>query len=398
MSLYQIWKENPEQIRNKRIDQIVGFAGDGKLGDNNSAPEEFRLFLSRVPAEMLGRYVEDCLTSGFKDSGLALQDIVNEIARRLGFLVEAGRYRGTKNEIGHDGIWTGPNGQAIVAEVKTTDAYRLAMDTVATYRRRLIEAGRLTEEDSSILVIVGREDTGELEAQIRGSRHAWDVRLISIDALIRLMLIRQELDDPGAEAQIRSILVPREYTRVDEIIDLVFSTTEDILEDSPAGIDAAGEESGREAKEREKPVSFNVASAAHISAHLGVDLTKKSRITFADLDAGLTVTCAVSKEYLDAKGAGYWFAFHPHQLETLSESDEAFAAFGCGSANQIALLPVSFLKSQLDGMNQTQRDDGRSYWHIQIHHQGDQWVLHRRKGEDWPDITEMMLLPRAETT
>lgn len=391
MSLYQIWKENPSQIRDKRVDQIIGFAGDGKLGDNNSAPEEFRLFLARVPADMLARYAEDCLTSSFKDSGLALQDIVNELAHRLGFVVEAGRYRGTRSEIGHDGIWTDPDGHAIVAEVKTSDAYRLPIEKLASYRGRLIKAGSISEEDSSILIIVGREDTGELEAQIRGSRHAWDVRLISIDALIRLVQIRQDLDDPGAEARVRSLLVPHEYTRVDEIIDLVFSTTADILEESPEDLDA-DHESTKEAKERDKPVSFNAACATRISEKLGVDLTKQSRITFTDLDAGLTVTCAVSKEYTDPKGAGYWFAFHPHQLEKLSESDKAFAAFGCGSAHQIAIFPLDFLEAQLDAMNQTHQDDGRSYWHIQIHREGDRWVLHRRKGEEWPDISEMMLL------
>lgn len=394
MSLLQIWKDSPSQIRGKRVDQIIGFAGDGKLGDNNSAPDEFRAFLARVPAEMLATYAEDCLTNSFRDSGLALQDIVNEMANRLGFEVEAGRYRGAINEIGHDGIWTGPDRHSIVAEVKTTDAYRLPIETVASYRRRLIKAGRITEEHSSILVIVGREDTGELEAQIRGSRHAWDVRLISIDALTRLVQIRQELDDPGAEAQIRSLLVPKEYTRVDEIIDLVFSTTEDILEEGPEDFQADDAPSPGEAKKRAKPVSFNAACAERISSHLGVDLSRQSRITFADLDAGLMVTCAVSKEYADARGTGFWFAFHPHQLDKLSESRRAFASFGCGSADQIALLPLDFLRTQLDGMNQTHRDDGRSYWHIQIHTEGNEWVLQRRKGVDWAVITTMMLLPQ----
>ena len=120
MSLVQIWKENPEQIRAKRVDQIIGFAGDGKLGDNNTAPIEIRDFLTRVPGELISSYANDCLENPFKDSGLALQDIVNEIASRLGFKVEPGRYRGTKNDIGHDGIWTTPNNHEIVAEVKTT--------------------------------------------------------------------------------------------------------------------------------------------------------------------------------------------------------------------------------------------------------------------------------------
>ena len=50
MSLDEIWKESPAQIREKRVNQIIGFAGDGKLGDKNSAPAEFRAFLKRVPA------------------------------------------------------------------------------------------------------------------------------------------------------------------------------------------------------------------------------------------------------------------------------------------------------------------------------------------------------------
>jgi len=263
MTLVQIWKENPEQLRAKRVDQIIGFAGDGKLGDNNSAPTEFRDFLGRVPDELISSYANDCLENPFKDSSLALQDIVNEIASRLGFKVEPGRYRGTKNDIGHDGIWTTPNNHEIVAEVKTTDAYRLPIETVATYRRRLIKAGRMAEDRSSILIIVGREDTGELEAQIRGSRYAWDVRLISIDALLRLLKIRQDLESPTVEAQIREVLIPREYTRVDEIIDLVFSTAEDILEETPGQLSSDEDPTSipgeKESKEREKPVAFNLA-------------------------------------------------------------------------------------------------------------------------------------------
>ncbi len=394
MSLYSIWKEDPSQIRDKRVDQIIGFAGDGNLGDKNTAPAEFRAFLARIPSDMLESYALDCLTTSFRDSGLALQDIVNEIAHRLGFEVEPGRYRGTQKEIGHDGIWRAPDGHVIVAEVKTTDAYRLPIETVANYRRRLMKAERLIDEASSILVIVGREDTGELEAQIRGSRHAWDVRLISIDALIRLMKIRQELDDPGAEARIRSLLVPHEYTRVDEIIDLVFSTTEDILEEGAeeAQRDDAEAERNGEKKKRETPVSFNSACAERISEQLGVDLNKRSRITFADLDANVIVTCSVSKEYNDPKGSGYWFAFHPHQLEKLQQAGSAFASFGCGSPDQIALLPLDFLEGELEGMNQTERENGDRYWHIQISKEGDRWLLRKRKGEVWPEISDKMLL------
>jgi hypothetical protein len=401
MTLIQIWKENPDQILAKRVDQIIGFAGDGKLGDNNSAPSEFRDFLARVPGDLIGKYANDCLESTFRDSGLALQDVVNEIASRLGFKVEPGRYRGTKSDIGYDGIWTAPNNHVIVAEVKTTDAYRLPVETVANYRMRLIKAGRITQDQSSILIIVGREDTGELEAQIRGSRYAWDVRLISIDALLRLMKIRQDLDSPSVEARIREVLVPREYTRVDEIIDLVFSAAEDILDETPEEINGVSEGEATLAagatKERERPVSFNIACVDKIGSFFNAALARQSRVVFADLDLGLKITCAVSKEYKNSGGPGYWFAFHQHQLEKLSEASSAYACFGCGSASQIAVLPLQFIKTQLDGMNQTVREDGRLYWHVQIQREGEKWLMHRRKEFDRPEITSMMLLDAEES-
>jgi len=119
MTLIQIWKENPEpdSSQARRPDHWIRGVME-KLGDNNSAPAEFRNFLARVPGDLIGKYANDCLESAFKDSGLALQDIVNEIASRLGFKVDPGRYRGTKSDIGHDGIWTAPNNHAIVAEVR----------------------------------------------------------------------------------------------------------------------------------------------------------------------------------------------------------------------------------------------------------------------------------------
>ena len=108
-------------------------------------------------------------------------------------------------------------------EVKTTDAYRIDLNTIAGYRKHLIGEGAISEIASSMLLIVGRQDTGDLEAQIRGSRHAWDLRIISVEALIRLMRIKEEVEDPLIIQRIHSILVPREFTMVYEIAEILFS-------------------------------------------------------------------------------------------------------------------------------------------------------------------------------
>ncbi len=200
MALIDLWRGSPDQLSAKHVQQIVAFAGDGKLGDGNPASVEFRTFLGQVSSAILMRYATECLTDSFSSSGLVLQDTVNEIGLRLGFLVTHGRYRGVAGQLGFDGLWESADDHGLVVEVKTTDAYRIDLNTLADYRRGLIKSGKLSEEHSSILIVVGRQDTGDLEAQIRGSRHAWDVRLISTEALMSLLAVKEELEDPKIQA------------------------------------------------------------------------------------------------------------------------------------------------------------------------------------------------------
>jgi hypothetical protein len=184
---------------------------------------------------------------------MVLQDLVNELGRRLDYKVTNGRYQGTPTKIGFDGIWVSGEGHSIVVEVKTTDTYRISLDTIATYRKRLTDTGELGSP-SSILIIVGREDTGELEAQVRGSRHAWDIRLISADALIKLVELKEGADAPDTDRKIRSLLAPMEYTRLDEMIDVMFSTAKDVESAAEAEGDAGDAEGGRGNKQiRAKP-------------------------------------------------------------------------------------------------------------------------------------------------
>ena len=158
---------------------------------------------------------------------IVLQDVVNELGRRLGYNVECGLYRGKTNAINFDGVWEEPSGPQIVVEVKTSDAYRINLDTVANYRECLIRDTRISEL-SSILLVVGRQDTGDLEAQIRGSKHAWDTRVISAESLTNLVTIKESADEDTTITKIRSLLTPFEYTRLDNIIDIMFTATRDV--------------------------------------------------------------------------------------------------------------------------------------------------------------------------
>ena len=247
MALIDIWRNSPEQIRNKQINQLIAFAGEGALRDGNRASLEFRSFLASVSSAYLERYAQECLELKFNESGFALQDVINQVGSRLGFKVKDGLYRGTASAVGHDGLWRSPDGQSLIVEVKTTDTYRVSLNKIAGYQKQLADADKIGLKTSSILIVVGRQDTGDLEAQIRGSRYAWDIRLISVEYLLKLLNLKEDVEDPQIAARIRAILNPQEFTRVDGIVDLLFSAKEDIQEEIQRK-DTDEDESGRTEK------------------------------------------------------------------------------------------------------------------------------------------------------
>jgi hypothetical protein len=388
MALVDLWLKSPDQLRDKQVAQIIAFAGDGRLRDDGPSSTEFRDYLSRVPSEVLDRYASECLSASFPESGQALQDIVNQVGSRLGFGIVHGRYRGTPHHIGFDGLWQSPSGHSIVVEVKTTDAYRIDLNTLAGYRKELVSQSRISEPNSSILIIVGRQDTGDLEAQIRGSRHAWDVRLISVGSLLRLMFLKEDLEDPEILHRVHQIIIPREFTRLDEIVDILFSTAEDLKEEDEAKEADEIDESTSDRKFT--PVAFHRACVDRISRVMGVQFVKRSRASFHSSDNTTRLVCAVSREHRRSGQPAYWFAFHPHQSEFLLEADSSFVAFGCGSPERVLLIPFADFEPLLDGLNTTEKAD-RSYWHVPIVRDELRFNLLRRKGRSNVNLTKYVV-------
>ncbi len=378
MTLLDLYKRDPAQFATKHLQQIIAFAADGKLGDGTAASAELRDFLAHVPSSDLSRFAGQCLTDGFAESGFALQDIVNEIGSRLGMKVVHGRYRGTRNTSGHDGIWRTNENRAIIVEVKTTDAYRIDLDSIAGYRDQLAEEGQVDKDRSSLLIVVGRQDTGGLEAQVRGSKHAWVTRLLSVDALLRMLQTKEELEDHLILRRLQAILIPHDFTKLDEVVDLMFAAVEE----------ARGEPSLPEPKSLTPPVdnkspkqagpaSFHDASIARIEQHLGTTLQQLSRSSYQTADGSIRVCCAVSKFY--ERGKRYWFAFHPSQLAFLEGGTSSYMAFACGSKAQIALIPFEKFKAMLPLLGKTTLPN-RFYWHVTIYARKDGLTLAGRKG------------------
>jgi hypothetical protein len=308
--------------------------------------------LSTIPSSLLQIYADQCLRDAFNSSGYALQDIIHQAGRRLGFTVEDGRYRGSVGHIGYDGIWHFPDGHAIVVEVKTTDAYRIDLETIAGYRKALIKEGTVPEHSSSVLIIVGREDTGDLEAQLRGSRHAWDMRLISVDALMRLMTLKEEVEDPRIIRRIYDILIPREFTKLDAIVEILFSTAEDVKHEEQLTEDVPGEQPPTP---KFVPSAFHETCVARVQQALHRALVKRPRVSYTSADGATGLICAVSRTYTRGEQRWFWFAFHPHQQEFLAQIQDSFVAFGCGAAATVLLIPFGEFAPWLKEMNITER-------------------------------------------
>lgn len=392
MPLISIFENAPESVAKFSIEQVVSTAGDGALKDDSTCSAEVREYLGRVGTGEIARYVDHCLSVAFPKNGMVLQDLVNELGRRLDYVATNGRYQGVQGKIGFDGLWLSPEGHTLVVEVKTTDAYRLSLDTLATYRARLAEAGKLSAE-SSILIVVGRQDTGELEAQIRGSRHAWDIRVISAEALIKLVLLKENTEAAETGLKMRSLLTPIEYTRLDRMVDVMFTTATDVEEEpepdgqadnglvpatvtlemteaAPPIVTAANLVTTGKGTWHFTDAQVLQAKREDIIAALGrretASLVRKSRALYWNAQRDVRAACSMSKRYTGKNQAPYWYAYHPQWDTFLGEADRGFFVLGCMDLETAFAIPHVAIKPLLPLLNTTTNKSGSTYWHIHI--------------------------------
>ena len=377
MALPDILKHDQSALDGYTIEQVVAICGDGKLGDGSKSSDELRHFLGlRSPTE-LAAHANYCLENKFERSGFILQDIVNEIGRRLGYVVTNGLYKGKANAVGFDGLWNDGENDLII-EVKTTDAYRINLDRLFSYGEKLDAASGEQARNRYSLIVVGRQDTGDLEAQVRGSRHAWSVRMVSVEALTKLMFVNAELEDQTLTDKIRRVLLPFEYTRVDHIIDLVFETQQEadaIQETEVARVVDPRPNEGTESKPSTTtayeftPMAELDAKRLSVVRSLFLDRSKniirKSKTNFANDDDTLRVTCAVSKRY-DKTYQPYWYALHPAWVEFLKGAVESYFVLGCMDQNEAYAIPYTVVQATLEKLNTSEKKNGTHYWHIAL--------------------------------
>lgn len=264
---------------------------------------------------------------------------------------------------------------------------------------------------SSILIVVGRKDTGELESQVRGSRYAWDIRLISVDALIKVVQLKEATEGSETGLKIRSLLAPMEYTRLDGVTDVVFTTAKDV--EGAASTVAEGVEEPFQTQVsggKEKGV-WQLTDAtllqnkrdevvAAISKRIDVVLIKKSRALLWNASHDVRLACTISKRYTNPSAYPYWFGYRSQWHKFLSEAKIAYMAFGCMDLSVAFAVPLQTMALLLESLNTTSTDDSELYWHIHMvepktNHYG---ILLHRKSKVFsldPYTIQMNSLPNA---
>lgn len=206
------------------------------------------------------------------------------------------------------------------------------------------------------------------------------------------MKLKETIEDVHIVEKICSILTPQEFTRVDGIIDIVFSTAED-LDLSSDDVNESGDE--EQEQEEVTPgkiqrVAFYDQCITRIEKKLQLSLTKQSRTTYKSPNYDIAVSCSVSKKYNRNNKDYYWFAFHPAQKQHLEKAKQAYVAFGCGSENILFLVLLEEFVSWLPGLNKSIKGE-RYYWHVQISELNGKWLLLRKTGQKDVDISKYLI-------
>ena len=369
MPLLPIWRKQPKDALSFTIQQILAMAGDGKLRDGSACSDELRTFLREVPSDFLIRASQFCLVNAFQDGGLVLQDIINEIGRRLEFDVTHGLYRGTKNKTGFDGLWKAPECRDVVIEVKTTDYINIPLTKLHDYKRSLVKDGKV-DDDACFLIVLGREDAGSLEDQVRGSRHGWDTRLISVEGLTKLLQVKEKADQESTIRQIRALLQPIQTTKLDNIIEIVFLTATDVessAQDEGGGAEADVERQTPYKQNRTPSEDIEAKRKQAIEAFGGIkkmQFVKHRRTLYRSADGGIRA-CTIVSKYYGRDYQPYWYAYHPHWDEFLREGRESFVILAGMNLNEAFAIPYRNFQPLTQKMNKTETDD-RQYWHIAL--------------------------------
>ncbi len=356
--LEELWYYN-KHFKEKHIKQILSWTANF---DEEKKKEELRKLFSIIPISQIEKYVNECIQDKFEENGYVFQDLVNELGKRIGFDVIFGRYKGVKGKNGFDGIWKSKEGVDFVVESKVTDLFPIKLEKIHGYKEDLIEKGEISKDNSYVILVLGRVDSKTAQSIIRGSQYKWNTVQIGIESLLLLAKKRNEILDKQIIAMFKS----EDNVNVDEIVHLLFpiennkqiKDSNKLIISSEKNID----------KKRVTAINFYDKCIIKIENKEKIKLHKKQGKTKnlyenENKQYGIVITNA--KKNVEKNYDEYWFAYHQNCYKNVSEYAKKYIAFGCGSEQNLLLVPIDFMEKNKQKLNKTNVNN-RIHWHVFI--------------------------------
>ncbi len=377
--------KDPSKAGDKSVKQIVSIFADGKLTDKGETAPAFREFLNNAEIEQLERYTNEMVTEA--TDGKILQDIVNTVGRKIGFEVEHGLYQGNAKAIGFDGYWSLDDINLIV-ECKTTDAYRISTDVLLGYAKRLKDERNLPKEPP-ILLVVARIDTGDIEAQIRGSRADDRISVIGVESLLSLAKAASELSDGPATENLRKILLPKDYTRLDGLAALITNVINEAQQTSQDQSEINQTASATEADiGSRRSTDVLKSKIIHSLSHELGDLeqaSSRSKAQFAT-QKGEVFFVLTSKRYATSYQQ-FWFAIRD-TWKPIWEEKGGGLVLGLEGKQHFYLINYKKVLEWTASLHATIDPNRGHHWHVTLKESDDKIELILKKSKSNQDLVE----------
>ena len=193
----------------------------GELEDGQESQQKFQHFIKQEKwgLEHFDAWLNESIKNKWHKE---FQDLIIALGRKLGFDIEFGCYKAIPGRVPFDGIWKTADGKHIIIEVKMGTWVSIDVSQLGEYLDRIAKERGISKIQVYGLYVVG--DEGEIKSladQVRGSKYAHDVRIISYGDLLVLAKMRKELS--LADRQLARLLLPIDAVNVGELVQLINS-------------------------------------------------------------------------------------------------------------------------------------------------------------------------------
>jgi hypothetical protein len=209
------------------LNRIVNLAGDWT--DDSRASEQFREIIEneQTTTDEIDAYLTAAIDGSEQYHNRALQDLVNNIGRRLGFQIEYGVYQGRSDTIGFDGHWVSTatdDDTHLIVETKKTTAYSIDPGQAGGYMTELADADDLERSQVYGLYVIGEGNVGTVAQTVFGSQYRDRMRIITASRLLDLLEIQQ--NSGLRHTQVVDVLLPINAVDVGQLVGLI----QDVIE------------------------------------------------------------------------------------------------------------------------------------------------------------------------